>query len=249
MARSAAEHGLSGITITDHCNIGTFISDNAYARIKNSVSDALEARRLFRGALEIGVGIEIGEAIWNRAYSDRILASADFDAILASVHCLKNVPQGGGHLARIDFSQLSDDEISHILDIYYADVLKTAAECTFDILSHLTLPLRYILRSCGKLFPSARHDDIIDEILKTLVSRRKALEVNTSECGTLGLMPDRSILERFRSLGGELVTIGSDAHKPENIALGLEHAAAVLKECGFESYVYYKAHKAIPILV
>ena len=245
MANAAIANGLSGITVTDHCNIGTFISENIYDRIKSSVADTLEIRRLCSGRLEVGVGIEVGEAIWNREYTDRILASADFDAVLASVHCLKNVKPGNGHLSRIDFSALSAEETSDILDIYYADVLKTASECNFDILSHLTLPLRYFLRSCGRHFVSERHDKVIDDILKTLIDRGKALEVNTSELEGLGLMPDRRILERFRRLGGELVTIGSDAHKPEKIALGLVYAAETLRECSFDSYVYYKNHKPV----
>lgn len=240
MANGALARGLSGITITDHCDISRFISDNTYSKIKKSVADTLFVRDKFSGRLDVGVGVEIGEMIWNKAYARQILELSDFDAVLASVHVLKASKYSGGYLSHMDFSKLKEAEVNAVFEKYYFDVLKTATECDFDILAHLTLPQRYLFFHCKTTLRSEKHDKIIDRILETLIERQKALEVNTSEVFGVGFMPDERILVRYRELGGRLVTLGSDAHIPEKTALGLSEGAALLKKCGFESYAFYK---------
>ena len=84
---------------------------------------------------------------------------------------------------------------------------------------------------------------IIDKTLKVIISREKALEVNTSEFKSIGFMPDKEILKRYRSFGGELITISTDAHKPEKIDFGFLEAVDMLKGLGFDSYYYYKERK------
>ena len=41
-------------------------------------------------------------------------------------------------------------------------------------------------------------------------------------------------------MGGEIITIGSDAHTPEGIANGFNRAAEVLSECGFKYYTIFE---------
>ena len=88
---------------------------------------------------------------------------------------------------------------------------------------------------------------IRQEILKTLVQRGKALELNTS--GYLGPQkephPPEYILRRYRDLGGELITIGSDAHVPEHAAQGLEQGTELLRQCGFSYITQYKNRKPL----
>ena len=110
-------------------------------------------------------------------------------------------------------------------------------------MSHLTLILRYV---SGKYKIKVDLDEflpIIDQILKTLISREKALEFNTSEFENIGFMPNEEIIKRYRSFGGELITIGTDAHLPENMDYGFREAVNVLKSCGFNGYYYYKNRK------
>ena len=89
------------------------------------------------------------------------------------------------------------------------------------------------------------HADKIDTVLKIVIERKKALEINTSCLGSHydELMPNAPILERYYALGGRLVTIGSDSHIEENFAKGLEDAAKVLKQIGFDKAYYYKKRK------
>ena len=55
--------------------------------------------------------------------------------------------------------------------------------------------------------------------------------------------PEESVLKRYRELGGERITIGSDAHQPEHIAYDFAKAEAILKELGFQSYCIFHGRK------
>ena len=80
----------------------------------------------------------------------------------------------------------------------------------------------------------------MEEILDTLVRKGKGLEINTSGLDRIGdFFPGREYLRRFRELGGEIVTVGSDAHTLNRVGRQIPEALDVLKEifgyvCTFE---------------
>ena len=45
-------------------------------------------------------------------------------------------------------------------------------------------------------------------------------------------------------MGGELITVGSDAHTPEYLGYGFEQARELLKSCGFRYYTVFHHRKA-----
>ena len=91
------------------------------------------------------------------------------------------------------------------------------------------------------------HEDVIGEILQTVIDREKALEVNTSGVGAAygTIMPDSSIMKRYYDLGGRRITLGSDGHTPDRIGNGFTEAADALKQIGFTGYTYYEKRKPI----
>ena len=77
-----------------------------------------------------------------------------------------------------------------------------------------------------------------------MIQKGKALEVNTASKGTkCDLFHDTTILRRYRQLGGELVTLGSDAHDPSRLCADFEEASAALLSSGFNYAFVYKEHK------
>lgn len=92
-----------------------------------------------------------------------------------------------------------------------------------------------------------KYADLIDPILFELILRGKALEVNTSSLrkGFPEPNPGKAILKKYHDFGGRLITIGADAHEPEGVAFGFARAEALLKECGFTSYVTYEGRKPV----
>ncbi len=92
-----------------------------------------------------------------------------------------------------------------------------------------------------------KYKDIIDKILSYLINREKALELNTAGLrkGMREMNPCRKVISRYRELGGELITIGSDAHSPEEVAADFDKAESLLLDCGFEYYTVYNGRIAI----
>ncbi len=70
----------------------------------------------------------------------------------------------------------------------------------------------------------------------------KGIELNTAALakGMKEPNPCTDVLKRYRELGGEIVTIGSDAHKPEQIAFAFDRAARILISCGFKYYTTFE---------
>ena len=87
-----------------------------------------------------------------------------------------------------------------------------------------------------------KYKDILDRILETLLEKEKGIEINTGAIGyhLKDLNPCTDIIKRYKELGGEIITIGSDAHTPENIARGFDRAAEVLSACGFKYYTTFE---------
>ena len=118
----------------------------------------------------------------------------------------------------------------------------------FDSLGHLDYVTRY--GESEKPFPSYRmFGDIIDEILRVLIARGKALEVNTAgyRKALRQPNPEPAILRRYRELGGELVTIGADAHAAKDLGKSCGQAMELLRELGFKAAAYYERHQ--PVMV
>ena len=87
--------------------------------------------------------------------------------------------------------------------------------------------------------------DVFKELLTVLIDKGKGIEVNTGSMykGFSYPHPHQTVLKMYRQLGGEIITIGSDAHVPEYLGYGFEQAEALLKQCGFTHYTLFKGGK------
>ena len=121
-------------------------------------------------------------------------------------------------------------------------MLELAKWNKFDSLAHITYPLRYIQGFQKIPVDMKPYDELIREILKTVAQNGKAIEINTSTMRQgLGMtMPSLEYVKLFRELGGEHVTIGSDAHWAKDIGSHLEVGMDMLKEAGFDTFTVYR---------
>ena len=89
--------------------------------------------------------------------------------------------------------------------------------------------------------------EYIDEILKNVIARGKGIEVNTSGLrqGIGATMPGLRTLKRYRELGGTVITVGSDAHRPQDVGADLDGAAKLLKEAGFTKTCSFERRRQI----
>ncbi|MBQ7761148.1 MAG: histidinol-phosphatase HisJ family protein [Clostridia bacterium] len=242
IAQACIEKGISAFAITDHCDIQYFdpcIVDSSFKEVE-------AVKREYGDRIKVLAGIEIGEAIWNMPTATEILKRYDFDVIVGSVHAVRYKDYTDPY-STIDFSKMSQAELDGYLSKYFEELLEMVSYVDCDIMAHLTCPLRYI---CGKYnikIDMLKYQEQIDKILDLIIEKSVAMEINTSGIGTVfdNFMPFAWIIERFKQKGGYLVTLGSDAHIPQNVGKGFELAIKLLKELGFDGYYYYEKRKSI----
>ena len=108
----------------------------------------------------------------------------------------------------------------------------------FQVVGHLTLPLRYLNERRGFHLTFDGFEDRLEAILRLVVEQGLGIEVNTNHGNTP--LPDEKWLRMYRALGGEIITVGTDAHKPQDVGSYLDLASEILQLCGFKYYTIYE---------
>jgi len=170
------------------------------------------------------------------------LRDFEFDVVLASQH-------GVDGLEDYYWVNMALEDEKKLFDDYFDTLLRLVHWNGFDVLAHLTYPVRYYFRDNRRLPDLTPYEDKIDAVLRILAYNGKALEINLSglakEMNTS--MPDLFILKRFKALGGEKITIGTDDHNAETIKYLPERGLVLAYEAGFRHFTVYD--KRIPTLV
>lgn len=241
MALACKEKGVSGLAITDHCDVQFGDTIDYVTLIGHSVREAQTTKC---DGVQILSGVELGESIWNMSYAKKVISAHSYDVIIGSVHAVRYEGYTQPY-STIDFSKMTESELDGYMNAYFDDLLETARTLECDIIAHLTCPLRYINGKYSLGVDSSQYREKILEILKTIIARSVSLEVNTSGLGTRhdSLMPEKWILQEYKRLGGCLITLGADAHAPQGVAKGFDSTVALLKELGFDGYYYYEQRK------
>ena len=109
--------------------------------------------------------------------------------------------------------------------------------------------LRYMVGEQKIPVDMTRFDDVIGEIFETLIKNHKALEINTSGIAMpLGdTLPGEAYIQRFHDMGGQYITVGSDAHVPEKLCGNVDKGMALAKKCGFDYVTIFNRRE--PMLV
>jgi histidinol-phosphatase (PHP family) len=112
----------------------------------------------------------------------------------------------------------------------------------FDVLTHLTCPLRYINGKYNRNADIMRHRDEIFTIFEKIIQKDIALEINTSglDSNFGEYMPPLPLIKAYQNMGGKRITLASDAHVPQNIGKGFEKTAALLQDIGFDGYYIFR---------
>lgn len=246
MLDAAVACGLSGYTVTDHCDMDFCREQDVVAPIIASVGEAHAMRDAYAGRLHILAGVELGELHWNRTLSARVTAIPELDVVIGSVHAVRYKDYTMPY-SRIDFSLFSDAMLEEFMWSYFSDMREMLEGADIDILAHLTCPLRYIVGQYKRPLDLTPYRKEIEEILKTVIVRDIALEVNASGIGRAldRFMPDPDILALYRSLGGRRITLASDAHTPEGVANGFPALCRMLTGAGFREACYFEGRRPV----
>ena len=238
LCERAAALGLYALTVTDHCECDAYLKDGYDKAIRQSFFEARKARAVFRDRLRVYAGMELGQPLHDLDAAEKALSSCSFDFVLGSVHNLRDKED----FYFLDYGSVN---VEVLLQCYFDELLEMVEWGGFDSLAHLTYPLRYIVGDHGIPVDLNRFRPSIDAILKALVERDLALEINTSGLRqAIGLtMPELDIVARFKELGGRYVTIGSDAHRWADIGAGVEEGIALAAKAGFTHFAVYEQRR------
>lgn len=233
----AHELGIEYITITDHCDILDW-DDSDIAR---SNAQAVELNSKYSD-LTVLRGIELGEPLQDLEGTAQALGLCEYDFVLCSLHNIRNEED-------FYFLHPTIDEAHDLLTRYFDELLDMVRWNEFDSLAHLTYPLRYMVGREKLDIDMISYKPVIREILGTLAANGKALEINTSGRRTDEgfLMPTVEYVKLFHELGGKYITLGSDAHVPEHLAVGMSDGIAAAKEAGFSCATIFVERKPVEI--
>ncbi len=245
MVHAAIAAGVEEFCVTDHCDLlgldGNPVTSfdwpaarAQYRAVKAELGDKL----IFR------LGLELGSAPINPAAARDILAQGgeELDYVLGSLHNWIGM-EGNLDFYYSDYRGspgLARQAVENALDHTWA--LVTRYPDCYDSLAHIVYPLRYIRRD-GVELSMADFEDRVRAIFTEVAKSGRAIEVNT--CRGTDLEPWPPLLCWFRECGGELVTVGADAHRPEDVAKGIPQALEMVKAAGFDCVTTFEQRKPV----
>ncbi|MEA4847918.1 MAG: histidinol-phosphatase HisJ family protein [Clostridiaceae bacterium] len=245
MARKAKDIGLKGICFTDHFDLD-YKSTNIIFEFSydDYINELKSLRASFPGDFEIYTGLELGMQPHLSAENKALLKGKNFDFVIGSIHCVDKKDMYDGEF----LEGITENEG---IRNYFDNMLQCLDNFKdFDILGHLDGIRRY-LPNKDDSFSFDLYKELVQNVLTKLVSSNKGIEINTAglRYGLSSFHPLPDILRMYHSLGGEIITLGSDAHSPNNLGYGFEKALAALSDIGFKYYTVYEDRKPIFIKI
>ena len=187
---------------------------------------------LYNKDITLKLGLELGMQIHTIKQYEKLFARYPFDFIILSVHEVENkefwnqeFQQGR---TQKEYNERYYEELLYLVQNYH----------DYSVLGHMDLITRY--DKVGT-YPFKKLKPLLTEILRTVIADGKGIEVNTSNhrYGLADLTPSRDILKLYRELGGSILTIGSDSHKPEHLGAFIDETKQELKMLGFKEFCTY----------
>ncbi len=222
MCRAAQAAGLTELAVTDHYDLGgmQWVTPPPLPQ-----ADFEQARK--QTGMALLRGVELGQAHHEPAAADRLLAEHAPEFVIGSIHNLRG--QGDFYF----LSYRNADDAYRLLDAYIEELFELVNWGKFHVLGHLTYPLRYIPQQLRVSFD--RYHERLQVLFRQLSTKGLGLEVNVSGLSRpeATTYPDLSLLELYRQCGGEIITIGSDAHRASDVGRCNEQAIQLLLQAGF----------------
>ena len=208
------------------------------------VAEYQDLKEKYADKINLKLGMEFGLQIHTIPQYQKLFNSYPFDFIIMSCHQVENK-----EFWTQEFQQgRSQDEYNQR---YYDEILAQVKNYhDYSVLGHLDLIARYDKTG---VYPFAKIQDKIAEILKIVIADGKGIELNTSSVrykihnaqGEHELTPSKEILALYKELGGRIITIGSDSHKPEHLGAYIAEQSQELKKLGFKEICTFEKMQPI----
>ncbi|MGN0334553.1 MAG: histidinol-phosphatase HisJ family protein [Lachnospiraceae bacterium] len=239
MIEKAMELGLTCICMTDHMDLDFPYKDPDFTfSVPDYFKKHRELRKRCGSRLTLLTGIELGLQPQISQELRALVSAWPFDFVIGSSHIVDHMDPYYPEY----WEQFGEEQ--GILRYFETIPENIAAFDDIDVYGHIDYIVRYAPSKAAG-YSYRKYAEILDEILKILISRNIGLEVNTAgyKYGLGFPNPHTDILKRYRELGGEIITVGSDGHCPEHLAYDFQKVPALLKECGFSYYTMFRQRK------
>ena len=232
LVRTAEQVGLREICFTDHYDFNDVFKEKRDLFTIEQYRDAYSG--LHSDLVTIRHGVEFGLTSWNQDELRALLDLYDFDFVIGSVHSIN------GYDA-VSKKYWATNDADTAFEKYLSQTLACVkAHDNFDVLGHMNYVCKSGHSPTHKPLRYEDYHDICDEIMRELVQKGKGMEINTSGVDKVGdFLPSLDFIKRFRQLGGEIITIGSDSHSSLRVGQYMSGALQIAKEvfgyvCTFE---------------
>ena len=231
----AIDLGVKYLTITDHLE---YDNNKFSLDFNNYFIKILECKEKYKAKINLFAGVEVGYKSHIKDEIDIVINSYPFDFVLCSTHTIDNKAVSKNEY----FEKLTQREA---YTKYFESIIKTIKEFkNFDIYGHLDYVRRYGDYRKNK-YIYEDYKDVLDEVLKEILYAGKGIEINTSgfRYKVYSFHPTIEVLKRYKEIGGELITIGSDAHRSSDICCDFDKVHDILKYLGFKYICVYEERK------
>jgi histidinol-phosphatase (PHP family) len=242
MIEAAIANGFTRFYLTDHMDFD-FPIENGFTFTFNPdlyIEKLFQLTHQYKGKIEIFKGLEIGLKPYLGSRYDALMNKYDFDFVIGSTHVLNN-----GDPFHQSFWQEASEQ-SRIEQYFQCMIDNIKGVSNFDVCGHLDYIIRYA-PSKNENFVYKYYADLIDEILLLLIQSHKGIEINTAgyKYGLNHPHPQEDIIQRYFELGGEIMTIGSDAHTPKHIAYDFQKVKEMLLHLGVKYYTVFEKRQPV----
>ena len=239
MIRSAVSKGFKSLCFTEHMDIDFPISEQTpegtfTVQTDSYLYELAKLKEAYSDQIKILFGIELGVQPHLKRELARYAKSYEFDFIIASTH----VVQKQDPYYPPFFENRTDEEAYRI---YFEEVLTCLKSFSnFDVFGHIDYVVRYGTYR-DRDYSYDKYADLFEKIIDRLLDMEKGIEINTGGLrkGLREANPCNAFLKRYREKGGEIITVGSDAHNPADLGADFARAAQILTDCGFKYYTTF----------
>lgn len=240
MIQKAIDLGLDSICFTEHHDedfvSGSKTDPDAFLLNTDSyLYDLIRCKDLYRNRIKILFGVELGVQPHLTKHLTQFTKQYDFDFVIASTHAC----YGQDPYCPPFYEGRTEEEAYRQ---YFSCVLENVTAFTdFDVCGHMDYTVRYGPNT-NQNYSYKQYADIFDNILTSLIEKGKGIEVNTGgfHYGLGEPNPCTDIIRRYKELGGEIVTVGSDSHTPKTLCFDFDKTKDILLSCGFRYYTVFE---------
>lgn len=235
--KAALQAGITDLCFTEHMDLGHHL--DSFNRVPDFEGMQRSVRNLRERFPEINIycGLEAGYLPHTATQTVQVLSEQKLDYVILSTHCVDGIDC---YLPEFKRDMDKATAYRRYLETLYESVADAALTDYYDCIGHIG----YIAK-CRHFEENELAYDfapkLFDEILSLIIKKEKGIEVNTSGLNKAGhTLPHPSIIQRYRELGGKIITVGSDAHTTNRVGEQIAEAMQMVRDCGFKEIAIFE---------